>query len=343
MSSLSSQTSSKSGGFRLSFSQHLSLLSLFLSLPFSIGRGVFALENRQRTWRRAIHDSVLRTLTSRKWDDVRVIAHGLDELEEGAALHWIGPRRYDRVILYFHGGGFSLPPSPGHLELLHAMKKDSKAYGGTGVVLLEYSLTPDHPFPTQLRQANAALTHLLVKGAKPSDIILSGDSAGGTLALQLFAHILKPLPSIPPPPALSAPLRGAALISPWTTYGVDSPSFSRNDRLDGLSKDFYQFLGDVVLHGVPKDELAWAQPLSADFAGLDKVVTHVLNIAGEAEGLLDPVNDIALKLERAGVDVKTMIEAGGMHEDMINNFSAGEGNRSESYRWLTKWLAEVYQ
>jgi len=26
-----------------------------------------------------------------------------DELPEGAKLHWVGPRREDRIILYFHG------------------------------------------------------------------------------------------------------------------------------------------------------------------------------------------------------------------------------------------------
>jgi hypothetical protein len=31
-----------------------------------------------------------------------------DKLPEGATLHWIGPRRKDRVLLYLHGAHFSL-------------------------------------------------------------------------------------------------------------------------------------------------------------------------------------------------------------------------------------------
>jgi hypothetical protein len=30
-----------------------------------------------------------------------------DELPEGAKLHWVGPRREDRVIVYFHGAYLS--------------------------------------------------------------------------------------------------------------------------------------------------------------------------------------------------------------------------------------------
>ena len=57
---------------------------------------------------------------------------------------------------------------------------------------------PESPFPTQLRQANAALTHLLNRGIPPENIIVGGDSAGRNLSLQLVSHVLHPLPSLPP-------------------------------------------------------------------------------------------------------------------------------------------------
>jgi hypothetical protein len=34
-----------------------------------------------------------------------------DELSEGATLHWIGPRREDRVLLFLHGTPFLLTPT----------------------------------------------------------------------------------------------------------------------------------------------------------------------------------------------------------------------------------------
>ena len=40
-----------------------------------------------------------------------------DELPEGAKLHWIGPRRKDRVILYFHGAYTIFFSSPNYVAL----------------------------------------------------------------------------------------------------------------------------------------------------------------------------------------------------------------------------------
>lgn len=80
-----------------------------------------------------------------------------DELPEGAKLHWIGPRRVDRVILYFSGahthrcigvcpfdrghggclgGGYMLPPREEHFDMLLALQREFK--GTVGCVLLNY-------------------------------------------------------------------------------------------------------------------------------------------------------------------------------------------------------------
>jgi hypothetical protein len=85
--------------------------------------GVFH-ENGEHSWRRAAYNAAVRyLLRARTWTllEFRSIvgattaqayaawvrknrAEALtDELPEGAKLHWIGPRREDRVILYFHG------------------------------------------------------------------------------------------------------------------------------------------------------------------------------------------------------------------------------------------------
>jgi hypothetical protein len=88
-----------------------------------IARGVFH-ENEGRTWRRAAHIAAIRyIMRARAWTPWELkSAFGMttaqayaawarknhaevltDEIPEGAKLHWIGPRREDRVILYFHG------------------------------------------------------------------------------------------------------------------------------------------------------------------------------------------------------------------------------------------------
>ncbi|KAI0265811.1 hypothetical protein BC834DRAFT_1041487 [Gloeopeniophorella convolvens] len=104
-------------------------------------------------------------------------------------------------------------------------------------------MTPQAQFPTQFRQANAApVTHLLKQGAHPSNIVLCGESAGGNLALQVILHILHPLPDLPPPSALSAPLGVAELISP--TLGA-SRTIPFAGEHEGLFDPIVE-LGDVL-------------------------------------------------------------------------------------------------
>ena len=88
--------------------------------------GVFR-ENKGRSWRRAAHIAALRYLLG-KVQNALEIKFGFrvttaemyatwaresctdvltDELSEGATLHWIGPRRQDRVFLFLHGTPFS--------------------------------------------------------------------------------------------------------------------------------------------------------------------------------------------------------------------------------------------
>ncbi|VDC03389.1 unnamed protein product [Peniophora sp. CBMAI 1063] len=87
------------------------------------------------------------------------------------------------------------------------------------------ALAPKASFPSQLRQAIAALAYLLAQGTKASNIVLVGDSAGGNLILQLVSHILHPMAGLPPPPILSKPLAAIVLVSPWTSYSDDYRSF----------------------------------------------------------------------------------------------------------------------
>jgi len=84
--------------------------------------GVFR-ENKGRSWRRAARIATLRYLLGKvqSASDLKLgvgattaemyatWAHKsgadvlTDQLSEGATLHWIGPRRQDRVFLYLHG------------------------------------------------------------------------------------------------------------------------------------------------------------------------------------------------------------------------------------------------
>ena len=98
---------------------------------FAVAIGVFR-ENKGRSWRRATHIAAVRYLLerARNTSDIKFgfrettaelyVAWArksgakvlTNELSEGATLHWIGPRREDRVFLFLHG-----TPSPPTLGL----------------------------------------------------------------------------------------------------------------------------------------------------------------------------------------------------------------------------------
>ena len=145
---------------------------------FAIAVGVFR-ENKGRSWSRAAHIATLRYIlgNARNALDLKfgfqmttADMYGVwarkcgadvltDDLPEGAALHWIGPRRKDRVILFLHGacftalfnllgefmligsgGGFVLPARADYFNLLESLRKEYN--GAVGVAMLNYCTSP---------------------------------------------------------------------------------------------------------------------------------------------------------------------------------------------------------
>jgi acetyl esterase/lipase len=87
--------------------------------------------------------------------------------------------RSGRTILYFFGGGYMVGTpatrrkTAGHLALA----------AGAQVLVPNYRLAPEHPFPAAVEDAVRAYQWLLDHGGEPSKIFLTGDSAGGGLAV----------------------------------------------------------------------------------------------------------------------------------------------------------------
>ncbi|KAI0298893.1 alpha/beta-hydrolase [Russula brevipes] len=329
----------------LTLRQWLRVFPILARLPLAIAVGVFR-ENKGRSWSLAANIASTRYLMSHNWDIHTMRSFiGLttsqayqkwalqdnqeiltDSLSEGAKLHWIGPRRdtsQDRVFLYFHGGAFSFPARSSNFQFMRALQKEVHApLGDVGVALLEYSLTPEYPIPTQLRQANAALTHLLNKGISPANIVIGGDSAGGNLVLQLASHILHPLPSIPAPPVLAEPLAGALLISPWCSSSVDAPSFTRNNGKDILSRRTGAFLGHYFeVLSVPP---AWWNRLDGNEVSFDHVI------------------EMSAVISQHVRDTATMVGPGAVHDELLAKFATGEGGSGQEYDAIIAFLSRSF-
>ncbi|KAH8977131.1 alpha/beta-hydrolase [Lactarius akahatsu] len=346
---MSPSTSSNDDSFRpLTLRERLWLVPILLKLPIVVTIGIFR-GNKGRSWSRSANLALTRYLFDHEWEIhtlrsfigvttsqmyqtwARSVKQEVltDVLPEGAKLHWIGPRRdasHHKVFLYFHGGCFVLPTRPDYFPFLHSLQKALSAdVEEVGVVALEYSLAPDAPVPTQLRQANAALTHLLQKGISPSNIVIGGDSAGANLTLQLASHLLHPLASIPAPPTLSQPFAGALLISPWLAYSL---------------------MSDLVKSGVTPELKHHVEPATAPagwWSGLDGVYPRVLITAGEHEGLFDEIIDTSRVIGEHVKDTTTVVEPGGIHEDMIVKFAVGQGGNGQDYDATVAFLTSSFR
>ncbi|KAF8263549.1 alpha/beta-hydrolase [Lactarius quietus] len=367
---MSQSTPPNDESFRpLTFGERLWLVPFLLKLRLAIAVGTFR-ENKGRSWSQSANLAATRYVFGQNWDIhtlrsfvgvttsqayqswARSVKQEVltDVLPEGAKLHWVGPRRdesHHKVFLYFHGGGYVLPARPDYFHFLRSLQKAlSTEVGEIGVAALEYSLAPDSPVPTQLRQANAALTHLLQKGIPPSNIVIGGDSAGGNLTLQLASHLLHPLASIPAPPTLSEPLAGAILISPWVAYHVDAPSYVRNDGKDLVLARAYKFMGDLVELGVTPELKNHVEPQSAPagwWSGLDGVYPRILITMGEYECLIDPIIEASGVIGQHVKDTTTVVEPGGVHEDMIVKFAVNQGGNGKDYDATVAFLARSFR
>jgi acetyl esterase/lipase len=165
-----------------------------------------------------------------------------------------------------------------------------------------YRLAPEHPFPAALEDAIATYRWLLAQGLAPHHIAIGGDSAGGGLTL---ATALCLRDSGDPLPA------ALFLLSPWTDLTFSGESHNTRRAVDpifgGESKSKEPFAPAYLGQETPSNPLI--SPLLADLRGLPATLIHV----GDDEILLDDSTRLGEKMESAGVDVRIRIWDGLWH------------------------------
>lgn len=133
----------------------------------------------------------------------------------GVAGVWVQnqPRR-DAVMLYFHGGAYTMGSAETHAAMLAELAQRT----GMRAFLPDYRLAPENPFPAAFEDALRVWDGLLSLGYHRDQIVIGGDSAGGGLALALLAHLC----------ARGEQPAGAFLFSPWTDLTFSGASIVTN-------------------------------------------------------------------------------------------------------------------
>jgi hypothetical protein len=103
---------------------------------------------------------------------------------------------------------------------------------------------------------------------------------------------------------------------------------------------------DLVKPGVTPELQHHVEPTSAPaiwWSGLDGVYPHLLVTMGEHECLFDQIIDVCGALGQHVKDMTTVVEPGGVHEDMIIKFAVGQGGNGKDYDATVAFLARSFR
>lgn len=204
------------------------------------------------------------------------------------------------VMLYFHGGGFTI----GDLETHDSLCRQFALRAGIAVVALDYRLAPEHPFPAAVDDSWAALQALATGaealGLDGSRVAVGGDSAGGTLAAvtALYAR------------DAGLPLALQLLITPGTCARADTESHARFAKGYLLDADAIAWFFDHYISEAEREDWRFAPLHAADHEGL----APALVMLAEADPLVDEGLAYADVLRAAGVPVELELVRGVTHD-----------------------------
>ncbi len=137
----------------------------------------------------------------------------------------VPPDAEDGRIVYLHGGGWVA----GSLTSHRTLAAELAFLSGFPVLVPDYRLAPEHPFPAGLTDGAAALAHAAANGpdkaGRCGKLALAGDSAGGNLAAAI-ALGMAPLPNVPRPGrlVLLSPFLGIEPVAAGFTHPPVDPA-----------------------------------------------------------------------------------------------------------------------
>ncbi len=218
-------------------------------------------------------------------------------IEPGIRGEWVRAPEVvdgDSVVLYVHGSGYALCSARTHRGLT------TRVSAGTGlpVFACEYRLAPRHRFPNAADDVRAAYDRLVAQGYER--ILVAGDSAGGHLAVDLAAQLIRERKA--PPAAL-------ALFSPL--FDVTFSLAAQRERMSP----------DPMISAAAAARLVGLYTVDADpgstrlrFAFDDiKGFPPTIIQAGGREMLAADAIELARALRRAGADCELDVVPGQMH------------------------------
>jgi monoterpene epsilon-lactone hydrolase len=200
------------------------------------------------------------------------------------------------TLFHIHGGGFALGSARGSVGLASSLARRT----GLRAVSVDYRLAPEHPYPAALGDVTAAYRALVEQEGQAGHIVVSGESAGGNLAVELLIAGRGQGLAMP---------AAALLFSPMTDLTVAGTSFTAKADTDPNigARAIRTRAADYLAGADPADPLV--SPIFADLSGLPPLLIQ----AGSHEVLLDDATRLAARAAADNVAVILDITPGVPH------------------------------
>jgi len=193
-----------------------------------------------------------------------------------------GPATARATMIYLHGGGLVV----GSAKAYRAFAAHIALHSGMDLILPEYPLAPENPYPVALDSLLALYRELPAYGVDPRTVVLAGDDAGAGLALAMALEIRDQ--GLPMPAAVG-------MISPWLDRSVDidraRPSASDPWFTPALATRWTR----TCLGGADPRHPS-VSPLHGDFDSLPPIVIHYSGhdpLRTDAEAFLEKLTQMA--------------------------------------------------
>ena len=189
-------------------------------------------------------------------------------------------------VLYLHGGGYVFGSAFGYRPQAGAIATAAR----TGVLLPDYRLAPEHPFPAAVDDSVSAYRWLLERGVAPGQLTVAGDSSGGGLVLSLLLTLAKQ--KLPQPGAV-------VLMCPWLDLSLRLEREPGNPIAPVATDEEARNCAAMYLAGHPFDDPV-VDPLSADLTGLPPMLIQ----AATGDARLADAKALAARARGYGVDAR---------------------------------------
>ena len=230
--------------------------------------------------------------------------------------------RKGAAIMHVHGGWFNW----GSAQSFRNFVGHVALSAGADAFIPDYRLAPEYPFPAAVEDVEACYRGLTEMGI--TKIAITGDSAGGNLALVLLsiASAQASRYTVVPVGAVAfSPVTDLALTGKSFDTRADADPYFTKSQVAGLVRSY---LGNTD----PKNPLA--SPLYGDLSGLPAIRIHV----GDDEVLLDDSRRYVELAVAAGVDARLDVWMGMPHGFVtgVDKYNAAK----EAFHAVGEFLAQ---